>query len=79
MTKDIRTTLLWSDSNVSRGQWQTREATVLLNLNLLLLAHFRGELAGASESSLREAISLAIPATKYPEIKANLNVVLRKQ
>ena len=78
MTRDIRTTLLWSDTKASLGQWQTRESLVLINLNLLLLAHFRGELGGAAASPLREAVSLAIPATMYPEIKTNLRVVLRK-
>src|SRR5579863_3506727 len=40
MTKDVKTTLLWSSAVASFGQWQTREAAVLLNLNLLLLVHF---------------------------------------
>ena len=78
MTKDIKTTLLWSHAQASLGQWQTRESAVLINLNLLLLAHFREDLVGAAMTSLREAVSLAIPAKLYPEIKAALAVVLRK-
>lgn len=78
MTEDIKSTLLWSDAKASLGQWQTRESAVLVGLNLLLLAHFRGELAGASASPLREAVSLVIPTSLYPEIKANLAVVLRR-
>jgi|SRR3984957_18813375 len=77
MTKDIKTTLLWSDAVPSLGQWQTREAAVLTNLNLLLLAHFRAELSGGSAGPLREAVSLAIPPTSYSNIKTHLGVALR--
>jgi len=34
----------------SLNQWQTRQATVLTNLNLPLLARFREELRGAAEA-----------------------------
>lgn len=78
MTNDVKTTLLWNDAKSNLSQWQTREAAVLTNINLLLLAHFREKLSGAAEAGLREAVSLAIPATSYSEIKANLKVVLRK-
>jgi hypothetical protein len=78
MTKDVKTTLLWSAAQASLGQWQTRENAVLVNLNLFLLAHFREELAGAAAASLREAASLAISAALYSDIKTNLCVVLRK-
>jgi hypothetical protein len=78
MTNDVKTTLLWNEAKPSLNQWQTREAAVLTNINLLLLAHFRENLSGAAEAGLREAVSLAIPAAAYPEVKANLKVVLRK-
>jgi hypothetical protein len=78
MTNDAKTTLLWNETKPSLNQWQTREAAVLTNINLLLLAHFREKLSGAAEAGLREAVSLAIPAAAYPEVKANLKVVLRK-
>jgi hypothetical protein len=64
MTKDVKGTLLWSPSLASFGQWQTRAIAVLLNLNLLLLVHFRNELRGAGAAPLREAVGLAIPATQ---------------
>jgi len=78
MTNDVKTTLLWSEAKASIGQWQTREAAVLTNLNLLLLAHFRDQLCGAAEPGLREAIGLAIAPAIFPDIKTNLKVVLRK-
>ena len=78
MTNDVKTTLLWNEAKPSLSQWQTREAAVLTNINLLLLAHFRENLSGAAEAGLREAVSLAIPTAAYPEVKANLKVVLRK-
>jgi hypothetical protein len=78
MTKDIKTTLLWSPTLASFGQWQTREMTVLLNLNLLLLVHFRAELGGAAGAPLREAVSLAIAAAKFSDIKTHLGVALRQ-
>lgn len=78
MTHDVKTTLLWSDAKDSLEQWQTRESAVVTNLNLLLLAHFRDQLGGAAEAGLREAISMAVPAALFPDIKTNLKVVLRK-
>jgi alkylhydroperoxidase/carboxymuconolactone decarboxylase family protein YurZ len=51
---------------------------VLQNLNLLLLVHFRGDLAGASGAPLREAVSLAVAPSKYPEIKTHLGIALRQ-
>jgi hypothetical protein len=78
MTKDIKTTLLWSSALPSFGQWQDREAAVLLNLNLLLLVHFRTALSGAAGTALREAVSLAIAPNKYPSVKTHLGIVLRQ-
>jgi hypothetical protein len=78
MTKDIKTTLLWSSALPTLGQWQAREAAVLLNLNLLLLVHFRNDLTGAAGAPLREAVSLAIAPSKYSDIKTHLGVALRQ-
>jgi hypothetical protein len=78
MTNDVKTTLLFSEAKASLGQWQTREGIVIMNLNLLLLAHYRDQLAGAVEPGLREAIALAVPSNLFADIKTNLNVVLRK-
>jgi hypothetical protein len=78
MTKDVKTTQLWNEAKASLGQWQTREGAVLANLNLLLLAHFRDQIGGAAEPGLRESIGLAVAPTLFPDIKTNLNVVLRK-
>jgi hypothetical protein len=78
MTKDAKRTLLWSNSPESLGRWQTREASILLNLNLLLLAIFRDNLTGTAAKSLREAVSFAIPESYYPAIKDKLSITLRK-
>lgn len=78
MTKDVKTTLLWSETAASLNQWRSREAVVITNLNLLLLAHYRDQLAGAAEPGLREAIGLAVPAALFPEVKTHLSIVLRK-
>ena len=78
MTNDIQTTLLWSDAKTSQGAWRTRESDVLINLNLLLLAHFREQLSGAAEPGLREAIGLAVPAALFTEVKTHLKVVVRR-
>jgi hypothetical protein len=77
MTEDIKSTLLWSDAQDRKGKWQTRERDVIMALNLLLLALFRDDLSGAAAAGLREAVSLAIPASKYPDIKTHMKVFLR--
>jgi len=78
MTENIKETLLWSDANDSRGKWQTREQAVISHINLCLLAHFRRELEGAAAPALRDAIGLAVPASKLSDIKTHMKVVVRK-
>jgi hypothetical protein len=78
MTNDSKTTLLFSESKPRLHQWAAREKAVILNLNLLLIAHYRAELTGAAEPELREAIGLAVPTSKFSDVRAHLNVVLRK-
>ena len=78
MTNDIKTTLLFSEAKASLNQWESRERVVITHLNLLLLAHYRAQLAGAAESGLREAIGLAVPASLFAEVQTHLAVVLRK-
>jgi hypothetical protein len=78
MTKDIKETLLWSDAKDQRGKWGTRESTVVAGINLTLLAIFRKDLTGASAPSLRDAVGLALPASKFPDIKTHLQIVIRK-
>jgi hypothetical protein len=78
MTHDIKETLLWSDAAEQRGKWQTREQEVLLQINLCLLAVFRHELGGAAAPGLRDAIGLAVPTSKFADIKTHMNVVIRK-
>jgi hypothetical protein len=78
MTKDVKTTLLWSDSKEEKGKWQTRERAVIENVNLLLLALFRNDLSGSALPGLRDAISLAIQSSKYGDIKTHFKVAIRK-
>lgn len=78
MTNDVKTTLLFSEEKPGLNQWATRERVVILNLNLLLLAHYRENLAGAAEQGLREAIGFAVPNSVFAEVKTHLHVVLRK-
>jgi hypothetical protein len=78
MTNDIKETQLWSSVSERKGKWQTREKLVIANLNLLLLALFRGDLSGASASGLRESIGLALPTTMLSELKTHMNVIIPK-
>jgi len=78
MTKDIKETLLWSDAKDQRGKWASRESTVIAGINLTLLAIFRKGLTGASAPALRDAVGLALPASKFPDIKTHLQIVIRK-
>jgi hypothetical protein len=77
MTLDIRETLLWSSSKNQLGMWQSRERSVLIGINLLLLSLFRESLAGSAAAGLRAAIAITIPAAKFPSIKTHYKVVLR--
>lgn len=78
MTNDIKETLLWSNANEQRGKWQTREQVVMSHINLCLLALFRTDLEGAASPGLRDAIGLAVPASRFGEIKTHMKVIIRK-
>lgn len=78
MTRDIKGTLLWSDSKEQKGKWESRESAVIANINLLLLALFRNDLSGVAAPGLRDAISLAISPSKYSDIKNHMKVALRR-
>lgn len=78
MTRDVKETLLWSDSAEQRGKWQTRERAVIQNINLCLLMIYREELVGSASPGLRDAIGLAIPQTRFTDIKTHLKIVIRK-
>jgi hypothetical protein len=78
MTNNIKQTLLWSSASEQKGKWQTRERSVINNINLLLLALFRTNLSGASASGLREAIGLAFPASMLTAVRTHMGVVIPK-
>lgn len=67
---------LFSSEVASLGQWGTRERSVLLGINLLLLCMFRENVSGAALLNLRKAISLVIPNAKHVEIKSKLGITL---
>lgn len=76
MTVDAQSTLLWSDSKPSLGKWYSREQRTISGLNLLLLTLFREQIRGTSFPDLRKAVSLAIPVSRYTQVKADLGITL---
>lgn len=76
MSDDASTTRIWSSARASLGSWATREAQVMLAVNLLLTALFRDNLHGARLLGLRKSISLAVPVSRHAAIKAKLQVSL---
>jgi len=78
MTNDIKETQLWSEAAEQLGKWQTREQIVIEHINYCLLALFRRELEGAAAPTLRDAIGLAIPASRFADIKNHMKVIIRR-
>jgi hypothetical protein len=78
MTNDIKETQLWSDDAAQLGKWQTREQVVITSVNYCLLALFRDQLEGGAAPALREAIGLAVPASRLSDIKTHMKVIIRK-
>jgi hypothetical protein len=76
MTADADAVQLCSDDRASLGKWLTRERSVLLGVNLLLVVMFRQELEAGRVPNLREVISLAIPQAYHAEVKSALRVTL---
>lgn len=74
MTSDIHQPNLWKTSASDIGQWSAMQKSILRDVNLLLIAVFRSKLQGAARKGLREAVSLAIPASKDSSIKNELGV-----
>ena len=69
--------LLWNADFANVGKWRTRERTVLLGINLVLLMMFHSYLDGAKNKNLRKAMSLLIESkTKKSEIKKTFGVHL---
>jgi len=65
------------DSVAELNQWACRERNTLIGLNNVLLTIFRAHLAGATNISLRKALSLTIPQAKHEKIKQVMAVKLR--
>ena len=76
MTAGQQSTALWESSKANLSRWAIRESATLAGLNLLLLVMFRDHLQGARLPSLRDVISLAVPASKYALVKQQLGVSL---
>lgn len=76
MTVDADVVQLCSDDRASLGKWLTREKSVLISINLLLIAMYKPELEAGRLSGLRESIALAIPQSYYRDIKSAYGVNL---
>lgn len=75
MTQSGSITLTNSD-DAEHSKWATRHRSVLLCVNLLLVALYHQNLTGTQQRDLRKAISLAIPAPYHNAIFQNLRVRL---
>jgi len=79
MTGTIDKFSLWRIARADVGKWSTTQKNVLRDANLLLLVMFKDKLLGASNSGLRESLSLALPSSKDARIKSDLGVkIIRK-
>lgn len=65
------------DSIPELNQWASRERSTLVGLNTALLTVFKEHLAGATNTSLRKALSLVIPQPKHEKIQLVMAVKLR--
>lgn len=59
MTRDMAIPAIWSADQASCGMWATRFVRVVRSLNLMLMHVMVGELTGAKNRSLREAIAIS--------------------
>lgn len=78
MTTNLIDIQLWSKDLASVGKWETRERTVVVALNLLLVHMFHGLLTGSQRSGLREVMGLVLGADRAVKIKTALGVNIRK-
>lgn len=76
MTKNLTEINLWRDDAAHVGKWATRERLVILNINVILIHIFRGDLLGASNRNLRETIGLVVPKALRDKIKTSLSINL---
>ncbi|RAZ79808.1 hypothetical protein [Mesorhizobium atlanticum] len=74
MTNEIEKSNLWKTSADGVGKWAATQKNVLRDVNLLMLPLFHERLQGAANKGLREALSLAIPASKDALIKSAFSV-----
>ncbi len=77
MTTPTEMTQLWLADGVRLNQWKDREKKVLLGLNMLFVALFRGMLGGAAQSALRHSVAVVIARPELREkIRENFEVVI---
>ena len=74
MTNEIENLKLWNTTADGVGKWATTHKNVVRDVNLLILSLFAKHLQGAALKGHREALALAIPATRDAAIKASLGV-----
>lgn len=76
MTQNLTEIRLWGNDIAAVGKWATREKSVIVNFNILLLHLFSAELLGTQNRNLREAVGLVVPKAQWPGLKSSIKVTL---
>jgi hypothetical protein len=74
MTKNLTEINLWGSDAASVGKWATREAHVIVPVNVLLCHLFAEKLQGASNRNLREMIGLVTSKAQQKVMKERLGI-----
>lgn len=78
MTDDGKAVSLWKMDEKYLSIWATHEKKTIAAVNMLLLALFHEQLEGTKFGSLRESLSLVIPAAKDADIKTTFKVTIKR-
>lgn len=78
MTNEGNAIALWHKDKSHIGKWSSHHGRVLQGVNLLLLVFFRGYLQGAAHPNIRNAVGLAVPASKDSKVRAELGVRIKR-
>lgn len=76
MTKDLADVQIWMSDPMLVGMWMTREASVVIAVNLLLAHLFRTKLDGAQLTGLREVMGIVMPPKRRQYLKSKLKINL---
>lgn len=78
MTDDGKAVSLWKMDKKYLGIWASHEKEAIAGINSLMLVLFREHLEGSKLPALRQSLALVIPSRKDSDIKAALNVSLKR-